>query len=122
LADGDATKDFLMHQYLDFFGIESIWVSVPETTTATVEFGQAYPNPFTDETNISFSLSEEMNISIDVYNMSGQKVTTLGNSNYTAGTHILKWNARADGASEGIYFFRMLTENEVITRKVILMH
>jgi hypothetical protein len=121
LIDGDASKDFLMHQYLDFFGIESIWVSVPETTAATVEFGQAYPNPFIGETNISFSLSEEMNISIDVYNMSGQKVTTLGNSTYTAGTHILKWNAGADGVPEGIYFFRMLTENEVITRKVILM-
>ncbi len=84
--------------------------------------GQPYPNPFTGETNLSFSLEEAGNISIDVYNMSGQKISSLVNSNFNAGSHTIKWNARADGVSEGIYYLRMRTENKVVTRKVIMMH
>ena len=114
--------EYLMHLYLDFFDIESIWVSVPEGVTNEVSVGQPYPNPFTGETNLSFSLEEAGNISIDVYNMSGQKISSLVNANFNAGSHTIKWNAGAEGVSEGIYYLRMRTENKVVTRKVIMMH
>lgn len=122
LTGTNTTNDYLMHQYLDFFGIDAIWVSVPEEVASEVSFGQAYPNPFTDETNISFSVNKAVDISIDVYNMNGQKISSIVNASFAAGSHIIKWNAGAEGNSEGIYFLRMVTDNEVITRKVILMH
>ena len=122
LGSDPSSRDFLMHQYLNFFGIDAVWVGVGEIEQSSVSFGQAYPNPFTGETNIGFSLEEDMFVRVEVCNMNGQKITSLANSSYPAGNHTLTWNASRDGVSEGIYFFRMVTENEVITRKVILMH
>ena len=122
MAAMNTSTDYLMHLYLDFFGIGSIWVGVDETDEISVNFGQAYPNPFTGVTNLVFSVEEAMNISIDVYNMNGQKVSSIVNTNFNTGTHNIQWDAGADGVPEGIYFLRMMTENEVITRKVILMH
>jgi hypothetical protein len=122
LGTGSASIDYLMHKYLVFFGIDAIWVGVEEEGLSKVDFRGAYPNPFSGETNFAFSLVEDMNISIDVYNMNGQKVSSITNTNFTAGSHVLRWNAEAEGASEGIYFIRMQTEEEVITRKVVFMH
>jgi len=122
LSATSTSIDYLMHLYLDFFGLESIWVSVPEGVTTEVSVGHPYPNPFTGETNLSFSLEEAGNISIDVYNMSGQKISSLVNADFNAGSHTITWNAGSEGVSEGIYYLRMQTENNVITRKVIMMH
>ncbi|MEN8224362.1 MAG: C25 family cysteine peptidase [Bacteroidota bacterium] len=120
--DGGSTKDFLMHQYLDFFDIDNVWVSLPEANENRVIMGQVYPNPFTNETNISFNLKEKTDLSIEVYNVNGKLINSLVNAKLSAGKHIIKWNADADGVSEGVYFFRIISEDEVITRKVILMH
>jgi len=114
--------EYLMHKYLEFFGIGSIWVGLDEDVASKVDFGHAYPNPFSGETNISFTLEEATNISIDVYNMNGQKVNALINADFNAGSHNIKWNAEADGVPEGVYFLRLVTPTEVITRKVILLH
>ena len=117
----NTSADYLMHLYLDFFGIDAVWVGVDEGVASTATFGQAYPNPFTGTTNLTFSLEENMNISIDIYNMNGQKVSSLGQANFNAGLHQVKWNAGADGVPDGIYFLRLMTDDEVITRKVVLM-
>jgi len=122
LDDGDNSKDYLMHKYLEFFGIDNVWVGVEEEAEANVTIGQVYPNPFTSETNISFSLNENAFVNIEIFNVNGQMVKSLVKSELGAGTHLIKWNAAADGAGEGIYFFRILTEDEVVTRKVILMN
>ena len=121
LEDGDNSKEYLMHKYLEFFGIESIWVSVPEEVDGNVVMGRVYPNPFTNETNISLTLSEDADLRIEVYNINGQMINSLQDSKLAAGTHIIRWNAQADGASEGIYFFRIISDNDVITKKVIMM-
>jgi hypothetical protein len=122
LGTGPSNVDYLMHQYLVFFGIDAIWVGVDDLETSNISFGRAYPNPFTGETHIAFQVEESMNVNVEVYNMNGQKITSLANNTFPVGQHTLTWNAAQDGVSEGIYFFRMVTEKEVITRKVILMH
>ncbi len=122
LSGINTTNDYLMHLYLDFFDIDAVWVGVDEGVESEVKIGQAYPNPFTGRTNLNFSIEDAKQINIAVYNMNGQKIKTLENTNFEAGSHTITWNAASDAVPEGIYFLRLLTENEVITRKVILMH
>jgi hypothetical protein len=111
--------DYLMHQYLEFFGISSIWVSVPEADDLSAEFGQPYPNPSTGETYINFSIDSDQQITVDIYNMNGQKVSTLADSKFEVGSHQLSW--KAEGMPEGVYFIRIVAGEELVSRKVILM-
>ena len=78
-----------------------------------------YPNPFNPQTTISYDLSQAGNVSVDVYNIKGQKVETLVNSHQDAGEYKLTWNA--DQQASGVYFLRFLTIGHSETRKVILM-
>jgi len=79
----------------------------------------AYPNPFNPETTIAYQLAEAGNVNISIYNIKGQKVTELMNSNQTAGEHNIVWTA--DGQPSGIYFVRMHSAGIDQTQKVILM-
>lgn len=80
---------------------------------------QNYPNPFNPSTNITFTLSEASLVSIDIYNILGQKVATLTNKLYSAGNHALRWDA--SGLSSGVYIYRMSTQGFTQTRKLMLM-
>lgn len=81
----------------------------------------AYPNPFSSSTSISFSLSPLENISLEIFDVQGRLIRTLANEVMSEGEHTLMWNARdenGNAVSDGIYFLRMQTENEVKTIKV----
>jgi len=86
---------------------------------AEFELMQNYPNPFNPVTEISFNLPEAAEVTLDVYNILGQRVTTLVDGFLEAGTHTVEWNAST--YSSGIYFSRIRTENYMDTRKMILL-
>ena len=78
-----------------------------------------YPNPFNPETNILFELSAGSNVLIEIYNIKGQKVTTLINGPFEAGSHKVTWNATDH--SSGIYLLRFHTAERSETKKLILL-
>ena len=83
-----------------------------------------YPNPFNPETNVAFNLKVKGNVRIDIFNVSGQKISTLTNSVFEAGQHSVEWNGTTDNGSSvssGIYFCRMQTSDYNATGKMILM-
>ena len=104
------------------WGYVSIKEEVPEMITT--ELIGNYPNPFNPETNIQFSLSSESNLRIDIYNPKGQKVKSILDGNYKAGEHNVIWNGRDDNGmsvSSGIYFYRMVTDDYVSVKKMMLL-
>ena len=85
---------------------------------------QNYPNPFNPETSISFDIKEAGKVSLDIYNVKGQKVKTLLNDHREAGTHNIVWNGTDDNnrsVSSGIYFYKMKNGKFSSTKKMILM-
>jgi len=78
-----------------------------------------YPNPFNPETNIVFDISFGSNVLIEIYNIKGQKVTTLVNGPFEAGSHKVTWNAV--GQSSGIYLLRFNTAETSEMKKLILL-
>ncbi|MCF7912400.1 MAG: tandem-95 repeat protein [Candidatus Cloacimonetes bacterium] len=78
-----------------------------------------YPNPFNPQTTISYELSQAGNVSVDVYNIKGQKVDNLINQHQDAGEYQLIWNANQQAS--GVYFLRFQASGHSETRKVILM-
>ncbi|MCH8192918.1 MAG: T9SS type A sorting domain-containing protein, partial [Planctomycetes bacterium] len=78
-----------------------------------------YPNPFNPETTIEFSLPQSAEVTLVIYNILGEKVEILLNSQQSAGYHKVRWNA--SNVSSGIYFYRLQAGIFVETRKMMLL-
>jgi len=78
-----------------------------------------YPNPFNPSTNIRFDLAQSSNVQLTVYNILGQRVSTLISDNMTAGTHNIRFNASM--LSSGIYIAVLKTETGQQTIKLNLI-
>lgn len=82
-----------------------------------------YPNPFNPETTINFNMSKAGKASVSVFNLKGQLVKTILNDNVAAGTQSLVWNGtdtQSNAVASGVYFFRVKTTNQTITKKMVL--
>ena len=79
----------------------------------------AYPNPFNPTTALDYDVSVNGNVSITVYDISGQVVEVLVDDYKYAGEYSLIWNAQ--NYSSGVYFIGMETNGNHFTQKLILV-
>ena len=83
-----------------------------------------YPNPFNAETFINFSISEPQIIELDVYNVMGQKVRSLAKEELSSGEHTIVWDGRNEKGiivGNGIYLYRLKTNNQSTSKRMILL-
>ena len=80
---------------------------------------QNYPNPFNPSTNISFTLDRDGFVSLNVYDVAGRVVATILNKSMTAGSYDVGFNA--SGLSSGVYFYKLKTADQEMTKKMILL-
>lgn len=83
------------------------------------EIKSAYPNPFNPMTTLEYILAETNNVEIDIYNMKGEKITSLVSGTQTAGNYSLSWNA--DNVQSGIYVLRISIGSHLETQKLLLI-
>ena len=85
---------------------------------------QNYPNPFNPVTDILFDLPEAGPVELVIYNLMGQVVRTLVNSELAGGYHEIRWNGLSDkGASvaTGMYFYQINAGSYHATKKMVLL-
>lgn len=95
-----------------------------ETFPVQFDLSQNYPNPFNPETQIQFELPTATQVSIEIYNIHGQKIRTLIDSRKTAGFHTVLWNGRMDSgepAASGVYIYRLKTHEFVQSKRLLLL-
>ena len=78
----------------------------------------AFPNPFNPVTSIEFSIPEDRNVAISIYDIQGREIAQLSNQYYSAGLHKVLWNA--EDYSSGLYFARIVSGAYVNTQRLIL--
>ena len=78
-----------------------------------------YPNPFNSRTIIKFQIPNSNFVTLEIFNLQGQKVATLMKENLSAGTHTSAWNA--SGFASGIYLYRLQAGEFEQVRKMILL-
>ncbi|MFA6469189.1 MAG: alpha-amylase domain-containing protein [Bacteroidota bacterium] len=83
------------------------------------ELYQNYPNPFNPSTAIRFTMAEEGNVSIKVYDMLGKEVSSVTEGYRPAGVYDVEWNAGT--MASGIYFYMLRTGTHSETKKLMLM-
>jgi photosystem II stability/assembly factor-like uncharacterized protein len=92
-----------------------------DETPSSFELSQNYPNPFNPETTITYSITKPSNISLKVYDVLGNEVTTLVNEFQQTGTYSASFNTQHFSLSSGIYFYTLQTNGFVSTKKMNLI-
>jgi len=90
----------------------------------TFHLGQNYPNPFNPETVIKYQLSRASEVEISIFNLLGQKVTTLVRANQTAGLHKTIWNGKdkwGQPVASGFYLYQLKSSDFVAVKKMVLL-
>ena len=96
-------------------GIKIISSSVP----GEFKLFQNYPNPFNPSTNIRYALPENSFVSLKVYNVLGKEIATLVNEKLAPGTYEADW----DGSEypSGVYFYKMVADDFINVKKMVLL-
>ncbi len=82
--------------------------------------GQNYPNPFNPTTKIDFQLPVDSKVSLVIYDITGRKVNVLLNNEFKkADYYMIQFNS--NNLSSGTYFYRIVADKFVMTKKMILL-
>ena len=121
IVDGKEVLDSNMYclSHDTISGVITSVVGVDEAAPAAFSVAQNAPNPFNPTTTIGFNLVDAGNVSIEVYNVAGQKIDTIVDGFMNAGSHSVVWNASAFSA--GVYFYTVKSGGFSRTMKMTLL-
>lgn len=116
------TANPVQYKYIpDFIITEDMFTIVKAnniTVSPTATVSQNYPNPFKGTTEISVMLTKQANVSLEVYNIVGQKVYEIPSATLSQGSH--KLTIQSDMLKSGVYTYSVNIDGEKISRKMIV--
>ncbi|MBC8384551.1 MAG: T9SS type A sorting domain-containing protein [Candidatus Cloacimonetes bacterium] len=89
-----------------------------------IQFLKNFPNPFNPVTQIQFELNQSGRVSVEIFNVKGQKVKTILNEDLEHGKHSLLWkgtNKNERRVTSGVYFYKVSCDGEEKINKMIMM-
>jgi len=110
-----AYSGFVYSGWSIYTGIDELFSDLPRS----FELYQNYPNPFNPVTNIKFALPKPADVKIDIFNILGQHVATLLNTNKPAGYHLINFDANR--YASGLYFYTIAADNFYKVKKMMLV-
>ena len=104
--------------------VSDMITNILEAIPAEYSLSQNYPNPFNPTTKIDFSLPRSDDVTVTIYNLMGQQIKVLMNSNLEYGYHTVTWNGLDQlgrPVASGVYFSELRTRNFRKTKKMLLL-
>ncbi len=114
-AGTDGVYLISLNQINTVTGVKDNLINIPSEFLLS----QNYPNPFNPTTTINYAVSKESLVSIIVYDALGREITTLVNDEKPAGNYKTTFNG--SGLASGIYFYRMVSGNFSVVKKLLLL-
>ncbi|HSD63531.1 MAG TPA: T9SS type A sorting domain-containing protein [Ignavibacteriaceae bacterium] len=94
-------------------------IAAEVTAPAKFELAQNFPNPFNPATKINFSIPSDGSVKLTVYNLLGQKISTLVNGFMKVGSHTVNFSGQ--NLNSGLYFYKLESNGSSIVKKMILL-
>ena len=94
-------------------------VTYSQAVPSAYEISDAYPNPFNPSTSFEMRLYEASNVTVKIYNLTGQLVDVIAEGSFAADTHTFTWNA--ENLASGVYFISTQIGSNVENQKVMLI-
>lgn len=91
-------------------------VGINEVNKASLHYN-VYPNPVNNQLNVEFNLLERTKVLGELFDVTGRKITTLFESDFSLGTHRLDYNT--SDLNAGVYFIKITLEGESFTKRII---
>lgn len=122
-SKSDSTADKVLANIIDFYDPPEVEDQSEPLLPLAFSLHQNYPNPFNPMTNIRYSLPEQSNVTLTIYNIIGEEIRRFSATGKQPGDHEFVWDA-SDVAS-GVYLYRLqaglTSRGFVATRKMILL-
>jgi len=86
--------------------------------------GKNYPNPFNTTTTIPLILADKTQVNLTIYDLNGNLVITLVDSEISSGVKMIKWNGKDNhnkNVGTGIYFYRVRVDNKCSIKSMLLL-
>lgn len=109
---------------------ETTWINFDLTPLVAIdddiqmlknEITSVHPNPMMNNVQIHFTLAKSEEVEITLYNIKGQKVTTLLSEYKQAGVHTIEWKQDSQILAAGVYFLRMNVDEQNMVKKVLIL-
>lgn len=114
-----AIRDTLISRILNWSGVTVTGAVDNNLTPLSFSLEQNYPNPFNPTTRISYTVPEDVQVSLQIYDVMGREVAQLVNSKQSAGTHSYLFDASS--LSSGIYFYKLTAGDFISVKKMTLL-
>jgi hypothetical protein len=96
-------------------GIKNISTTIPEN----INLYQNYPNPFNPVTKIRFDLNKFAKTTLKIFDINGREISTLISAELNPGTYETEFDA--SNISSGVYFYRLTTADETLTKQMMVV-
>jgi hypothetical protein len=120
-VDDAAIRDSIVSRSINWL-LDGITVGVnneTHTVARTYQLNQNYPNPFNPTTRISYSVAEDVDVSLKIYDIMGAEVMELVNTRQPAGFYEVQFDAA--NLSSGMYFYELKAGDFVSVKKMTLL-
>jgi len=107
--------DYATLKYGDLVGIQTIGNEIPDR----FQLSQNYPNPFNPNTKIKFALPEQQSVLIAVFDALGREISSNNLGSLSPATY--EYNFNGAEFTSGIYFYRIVTEKFIDTKKMVMV-
>ena len=117
-------KEFIVYVYSGWDSGTDLEIEYEYNIPSDYMLSQNYPNPFNSSTMIEFMLPRRSYTVITIYNILGQSIQTLFEKELSAGTYKVTWNGKdqiGNDVPSGIYLYDLTTEEQRISKKMILL-
>ena len=94
-------------------------ISERDNLLKQTSLNECYPNPFNNSAIISYQLSADDEVKLTLFNAQGQVVKELLNQRQSSGYHTVKFNA--NGLNSGVYFYRLQSSSQTLTKRALLL-
>jgi len=117
--EGWDEREDILDAALNFLGQPTSVFDSEDMIPAHISLSQNYPNPFNPSTTIAFDLPVSGPVRLAVYDLLGRRVDVPVDGILKAGRHEINWDGK--DRPSGVYFYRLITSDEVVTRRMTLL-